>query len=286
VAQRGGEPQVAVAAAGVGYWVVLRTPARGPVRPSPASAGAKPIPRVEPAETGSLEVTTDAQAARVFVDGRSVGVAPQRVDGLAAGGHPVRVEKEGLTAYQLEAHVIPGQVTRVRARLVAPIPARSLRVTSDVQGASVFLDRRFLGKTPVEIEGVEPGPHRLNVSVEGYEMHAETLEVGEGAREVVVRFKEIKLDESVAVAHKHGLGSCQGRLVAAVQGLRYETAKADDAFSVPLEGIEELSVDYLKSSLRLRLRGGRSYNFSGQSADALLGFQKKVEAARQRLAAG
>lgn len=272
-----------VAIAALAYWAVSRTSSRAPARPSPAAPRPEPARPAAPAETGSVEVSADSEGAGVFVDGRRVGPAPQRVDGLAAGSHKVRVEKAGLPPYELEAHVIPGQVTRVRARLAATAPVRSLRVDSDVPDASVFLDRKYVGKTPVEVEDVESGPHRLNVSAEGYEMYAETIEVADGAREVRVRFKEVKLDESVAVAHKHGLGSCEGRLVATVEGLRYETTKTEDAFSVPLGGIEELSVDYLKSSLRLRLRNGRSYNFSGKSADALLAFQKKVEAARRRL---
>lgn len=272
-----------VAIASLAYWAVSRTSSRAPARPSPAAPRTEPAGQAAPAETGSVEVGADSEGASVFVDGRRVGPAPQRVDGLAAGSHQVRVEKAGLPPYELEAHVIPGQVTRVRARLAATAPVRSLRVDSDVPDASVFLDRKYVGKTPVEVEDVESGPHRLNVSAEGYEMYAETIEVTGEAREVKVRFKEVKLDESVAVAHKHGLGSCEGRLVATVEGLRYETTKAEDAFLVPLGGIEELSVDYLKASLRLRLRNGRSYNFSGKSADALLSFQKKVEAARRRL---
>ncbi len=272
--------------AAIGYWAVSRPPSQAPAAPPPVhSPRRQPARETVRAGTGGVEVTADSDGAGVFVDGRRVGLAPQRVDGLAAGSHKVRVEKTGLPPYELEAHVIPGQVTRVRARLAATAPARGLRVDSDVPGASVFLDRKFVGKTPVEVEDVEPGPHRLNVSAEGYEMYAESIEVTDGAREVKVRFKEVKLDESVAVAHKHGLGSCEGRLVATVEGLRYETTKTEDAFSVPLGGIEELSVDYLKSSLRLKLRGGRTYNFSGRSADALLAFQKKVEAAGRRLAA-
>jgi hypothetical protein len=74
-------------------------------------------------------------------------------------------------------------------------------------------------------------------------------------------------------------------LLATVEGLRYETPRSQDAFSTPLTGIEELSADYLKSGLRLRLRGGRTYTFSGPSPDAVLAFQKKVEAARRRLGA-
>ena len=42
-------------------------------------------------------------------------------------------------------------------------------------------------------------------------------------------------------------------------------------------------MDYLGKNLRVKLKGGRTYNFTGDSADALLSFEKAVEAARKRL---
>jgi len=148
------------------------------------------------------------------------------------------------------------------------------------------VDRRHVGMAPLEIDDVTPGPHRINVSAEGYEMFGETVEVGEALTEVAVRFKEVRLDESLAVVHKHGMGSCSGRLSATTSGLRYVADNKDDAFETGFDAVEPLTVDYLKKNLRLKLRGGRTYNFTDPqgSADALLVFQKKVEAARRRLA--
>jgi hypothetical protein len=171
-----------------------------------------------------------------------------------------------------------------------PRPAAAtgvLRVRSDVPGASVFLDRKYLGNTPLEVDGLAPGSHRLNVSVEGYEGHAQSVEIGETPADVDVRFKEVRLNASVPVVHKHGMGSCRGRLVADTNGLRYETDKADDAFSLRFAELETFSVDYLKKSLRVKRRGGRTWNFedpNGQ-ADPLFVFHRDVDKARARLAA-
>ena len=52
---------------------------------------------------------------------------------------------------------------------------------------------------------------------------------------------------------------------------------------MPLTSLETLEVDYLKRNLRVKLRSGRTYNFTAESADALLTFQKNVEDARKRL---
>lgn len=171
----------------------------------------------------------------------------------------------------------------------APAASRStgvLRVRSDVPGASVFLDRKYLGTTPLDMDGLDPGQHRLNVSVEGYEGHAQSVAIGETPAEVDVRFKEVRLDASIAVVHKHAMGSCSGRLVADPRGLRYETARSEDAFTLAFDELDTFVVDYLKKTLRVKKRGGRTWTFedpNGQ-ADPLFVFHRDVEKARARLA--
>jgi hypothetical protein len=218
--------------------------------------------------------------ATAQVDGREIGPLPRRVD-LEAGSHTIRVEKEGLQPFEREVHIVPGRTLEIEARLEI-VPPR-LSVDADVPGAQVFLDRRFVGKTPLVIPEVEPGPHRLNVSAEGYEGFRQDITLRPGANEVHVLFKEVRLDESLAVKHKHGLGSCQGRLVASPAGLRYETDDDKDGFTAPFSSLEPLEIDYMGKNLRVKVRGGRTYNFTAEGADALLSFQQAVEAARKRL---
>jgi len=252
--------------------------------PSPRpSASALPLSSSAPA-AGSLAVSAPLPGAAVFLDGRRLGLAPQQAEGLAPGSHRVRVEKPGFRPFEMQVQVLPGREARVEARLEAESPR--LRVQSDVPGAQVFLDRKAVGTTPVELE-VTPGPHRLNVSAEGYEMFAEDIDVASGRREVAVRFKEVRLDASVDVVHKHGVGSCQGRLTATPAGIRYEASRAEDSFAAPLDAFQRFEVDYLAKTLRVSLRGGRTYNFTTRepNADSLLAFQKNVEDARRRLAA-
>ncbi len=169
-----------------------------------------------------------------------------------------------------------------------PPPSRIeplLVVSSDVPGASVFLNRRFLGTTPFEAVELEPGRHRLNVSAEGYEGFAQDIEVGDEPVSVDVRFRGVRLDARVAVVHRHRFGSCSGFLRADLAGLHYET-DGDDAFSIPFAELEEHAVDYLEHTLTVKRRGGRTYNFSDEeeTADALFVFHRDVERARARLA--
>ena len=163
-----------------------------------------------------------------------------------------------------------------------------LRIDSDVPGAQVFIDRVFIGATPVTAPNVTPGTHRLNVSAQGYDGVAETLDVVPGPRDILIKLKDVRLDMKIAVVHKHRLGSCRGQLIATPQGLRYETADKDDAFSVPLRDLEMFQVDYLEKNLKLKLPKGKRYDFTDPdgNADRLFVFQRDVEKARVRLKKG
>ncbi len=182
---------------------------------------------------------------------------------------------------------------RPSRKVEAPAPAApaapatpttgELHIDSDVPGAMVFLDRKFIGNTPTTATGVEPGTHHLNASVDGYDGYSDTIEVAPGPADVMVKFKEIRLNESVAVVHKHAFGSCEGRLVADPQGIRYETTNKSDAFSMKYADIETFEVDYLKKNLVIKKRGGKQYNFTtkAESADPLFVFHRDVDKVRQ-----
>jgi PEGA domain len=165
-------------------------------------------------------------------------------------------------------------------------PAAGLTVDADVPGADVFVDRVYKGKAPVTVSGIAPGPHRLNVSAEGYDGYAETVDVSGAPQVLAIRLKQVHLEAGIDVVHKHALGSCRGRLSATPAGVRYAASKPEDAFDVPLSSVERLEADYLKKSLSVKLRGGRSYNFAEASgnADALVAFQQSVSKAQARLA--
>jgi hypothetical protein len=170
-------------------------------------------------------------------------------------------------------------------------PAREgavLRIDSDVPGAQVFIDRVFIGAAPVTARDVTPGSHRINVSAPGYDGVAETVDVASGSRDLLVKLKEVRLDATIAVVHKHRLGSCKGQLIATPRGLRYNTTDKDDGFSAPLTDLETFQVDYLQKLLTLKVQKGKRYEFTdpGGNADRLFVFHRDVEKARDRLKKG
>jgi hypothetical protein len=212
----------------------------------------RPAPSPEPLTAGSA-----APPRRL-----TPSVRPTRVAPIARGGRPSIVIRPPETAGRP-----PG-----------------LTVEADVPEADVFVDREYKGKAPVTIRGLAPGTHQLNVAAEGYDGYSEAVEVTGGAQTASVRLKDVPFDVSVDVVHKHALGSCRGRLYATPAGLRYKASKDEDSFTAPLAAIEEMQIDYPKKNLRVKLREGRTYNFThpAGNVDALLVFAQAVDKARKR----
>jgi hypothetical protein len=199
----------------------------------------------------------------------------------APSGSPARPRAEPPAAAPTPVPAAPAGVE------VVP-DAGTLRIETDVPGAQVFIDRQFIGTAPVTAANLKPGTHQLNVSAEGFDGVARAIDVEPGPRDVMIRFKEVRLDARLAVVHKHRVGSCRGELVATPQGLRYTTDDKDDRFTAAFADLEAFQVDYQEKNLKVKLRKGKQFNFTDPdgNADRLFVFHRDVEKARERLKKG
>lgn len=174
----------------------------------------------------------------------------------------------------------------------APAPAAlklaSLRLDTDVPGASVFIDRQFVGNTPLSLDKLEPGSKRVQITATGFDSVQKTINLDPGPNSITIRVKEVSLNARTNVVHKHGMGSCEGQLTATLDGLRYDTANKGDAFALPYAQVETFVIDYLEKNLRVKQKGGKTWNFTDKNdnADTLFVFHRDVEAARKKLADG
>lgn len=164
----------------------------------------------------------------------------------------------------------------------------SLTLESDVPGASVFINRAFVGNTPLTLDKLEPGTKQVQLTATGFDSVQKTIELVPGPNNINIRIREVSLDVKTPVVHKHGMGSCEGTLTASLEGLQYVTSNKGDAFRLPYAQVETFTVDYLDKNLRVKQRGGKTWNFTNraENADPLFVFHRDVEAARKKLAAG
>ncbi|HEX8031342.1 MAG TPA: PEGA domain-containing protein [Vicinamibacterales bacterium] len=164
----------------------------------------------------------------------------------------------------------------------------SLTLESDVAGASVFIDRQFVGNTPLTLDKLQPGSKRVQLTATGFDSVQKTIELNPGPNAVTIRVKEVSLNARVSVVHKHGMGSCDGTLTATLDGLKYDTSNKGDAFTLSYAQVEQFAVDYLQKNMRVKQKGGKTWNFTDKNdnADALFVFHREVEAARKKLGEG
>jgi hypothetical protein len=180
--------------------------------------------------------------------------------------------------------VVPAAVAEASAPSIGESGV-ALQVQSDVQGASVFLDREFVGTTPLTVRGLTAGQKQLNVTATGHEGYSATVDLTPGHNRVDVEFIRVRLNATVPVVHRHAMGACQGMLVASSKGLTYDTPNKTEAFTLTFADLDAFDVDYLKKNLRVKRREGKTWNFTNNNADALFVFHREVTKAREKLAA-
>lgn len=150
---------------------------------SQAEYGGGQAPATAKAPT-KLAVFSTADGAHVYVDGRSQGDVPF-VGPVAPGRHTVLVRLEGFTDATRDV-IVPEGTTQT---IPMPLSERAVGVAFDTAlGADVYVDGRFVGRTPLPVEGapLAPGNHVVVVVKNGKRLATKDIKV-ERNRPIVVR---------------------------------------------------------------------------------------------------
>jgi hypothetical protein len=189
--------------------VVPAPPPSAPVPPvvpdspaPPASASATAAPKLPP-ETpersggaranGRLIVRSTPPGAKVSIDGRDAGTTPATVRDLSIGPHTVRVAQDGYAVGERRIVLTEERVSQaMRFELVkraapgappAPVAGPGgLLIESRPSGASVYIDGRLVGTTPMQIETVAAGDHTIGLAADGYQRWVGAVRVATGER--------------------------------------------------------------------------------------------------------
>ena len=131
-----------------------------------------------PPSTGTLDVQSSPTGAQVYLDGAYLGLTPL-VASVPAGRHRLEVRKAGYAPYRASVRVAPGERVQVYARLVPEPSSGRLSVSSEPEGAAVYLNGSYRGKTPLAIE-LAPGVYDLRLALPGYADYREQVRVQAG----------------------------------------------------------------------------------------------------------
>ncbi len=124
---------------------------------------------------GSVSVISDPPAATVYLDGRPLGATPILIKEVAVGEHMINLSKAGFADLDQKVNVKGNETADVNVRLT-PL-AFSIKVLSVPDNAEVFWDETSRGATPVTIENITQGMHKVRIVKEGYEEQTDTLDI-------------------------------------------------------------------------------------------------------------
>lgn len=145
---------------------------------------------------GAISVSCERFDAEVYLDGIARGCAPVVITSVSAGNHQLVVLAPGVEVFTRDVKVEPGVTTQVHVRLVAL--SGSVSVTTDPPGATVMIDGRNVGISPVDVERVAQGEHILSVSKRGYTSRDKEIDLEYGdVLSVFLRMKEKETTFSV-----------------------------------------------------------------------------------------
>jgi len=123
------------------------------------TAGAPPRTTGSPMPPAIVEVRANYADTEVVLNGASRGRAPLRLH-LNPGSHVLTARRQGQTR-TTELYVSSGARVLESIEWPLPRPAGALRVTTSPAGARVSIDGRVRGITPITVEDLKPGSHKV-----------------------------------------------------------------------------------------------------------------------------
>lgn len=128
------------------------------------------IPRsIRGAATGTLSVETRPAGVAIAIDGVQKGVTPIQME-LAPGDHIVELTagaEHRRVPVTIRAGSQSSQFLEMAAAMAPPTGGTELRVRTEPLGASVMVDSRYVGRSPVSVPDLAPGTHTVLMQHEG-----------------------------------------------------------------------------------------------------------------------
>jgi hypothetical protein len=167
-----------------------------PMSPERAERGPRSVPQPAAlANLGRILVRSTPAGARVLVDGRDAGVTPLTMRELPQGSHTVRVMRDGFVTADRRVAITaarPAQSLTIelqRAATTSPEASSPstlgrftgpLTVDSRPAGASVFVDGKPVGTTPLQLLSLDAGEHAIRLELAGYRRWTSSVRVVAG----------------------------------------------------------------------------------------------------------
>lgn len=162
-----------------------------PAALSPATPVVAPTPQAPPPQPplkSQVQVESNPPGAKIYLDDLDTGlITPAKLENLEPNQPRILgLYLEGHKFYKTEFETKPGEI---RFFVGLTLDFGSIKVASLPEGADVFLDKIFVGKTPFIKEGLKPGTIlKVIVKLDGYDPFIHEVQVAPG-KEIPVNAK-------------------------------------------------------------------------------------------------
>ena len=133
---------------------------------------------------GRLVVSSTPSMAKIFIDGQQKGETPMNINEILIGKHTVRIEKSGCAPVAKEITIEEGKTLTLEEKLDT---GRNLTVETDRKGDKVYVDKEYVGETPLHTS-VGFGSHTVK-AVRGKNEQSKDIEVKIGGSDIELFFE-------------------------------------------------------------------------------------------------
>jgi len=127
---------------------------------------------------GIIKINVSPANAQISIDGKPKGRSPLS-ENIEQGEHLITIEAPGYEKH--EQNVVVNRETETVLNIALNVLPGSIDVSSEPQGATIYLNDKVIGKAPVKIPGLQPGKYQIKAEKSGFDHTIKEVEVAPGA---------------------------------------------------------------------------------------------------------
>ena len=156
-------------------------------------------------KVGGAYINSSPAGALVSLDNKDSGTTPLILSDLAAGEHYLKITMPGYYPTFATIEIKEGELKDFKYDL-KPRKA-TLAINTSPHGAEIFIDGRFVGRSPKRIDDLLVIKHWIRINQTGYQLWEQPVKLEEGQ----VKTLEVKLKKAgdAQVRHKQKKSDCQ-----------------------------------------------------------------------------
>jgi len=125
------------------------------------------VERIKEEIIGEVYIVSNPPGASVYINGRFKGEAPLLIKHIYSGIKAI-VFKEGYEVENRFITIFPRETTKLNINLKWNDFSNTMIINTEPELVAVFIDKNYIGESPLIVTGLSPGRYRLTLERPGY----------------------------------------------------------------------------------------------------------------------